>query len=80
MIPWFLHCVHLIPAPVDSAIHLLNNWGQVIILLILKTLFLDYVLILLGEDWLWSLLGLKWLKRCQKTYSTIWKRWFPTMS
>ena len=35
---------------------------QVIILLILTTFFLIYVLILSGENWLWSLLGLKGLK------------------
>ena len=34
---------------------------QVIILLILTTFSFDYVLILLGENWLWSLLGLKGL-------------------
>ena len=36
-------------------------FSMVIILLILITLSLDSVWILLGENWCWTLLGLKWL-------------------
>ena len=36
---------------------------EVIILLILITFLLDYILMLFGENWCWSLLGLKGINK-----------------
>ena len=46
----------------ETLINDLGIFSLVIISLILITLFLDNVWILLGENWCWSLLGLKGLK------------------
>ena len=46
-------------------------FSLVIILLILITISLDYVLILLGENWCWSLVGLKGLNYLAAAMTTL---------
>ena len=48
---------------------------QVIFLLILTTFSLDYVLILLGENWLWTFLGLIGLRHSLQPCWRTFARW-----